>query len=165
MSVALTQFERRWAHAAFDTMFPGPDRGVLPVGITDLDLDGFIDTTLATVPFEASIGLRLVFWVIGLAPLFVLRKLATIASLSAEDRLRVVTAINASPIYALRATVMMVKALGALFYCGDARVRPSIVAVAPPVVTLRLRRPSPVRPALPVASRPSGVEHEHRRSA
>ncbi|MGO8998316.1 MAG: hypothetical protein ACLQVI_33780 [Polyangiaceae bacterium] len=160
MSVALTHFERRWAHAAFDTIFPGPDRGVLPLGIADMDLDGFIDQTLEQVPFEASFGLRLVFWVIGLAPLFILGRFATIASLPPADRMRVISTINASPIYPLRATVMMLKALGALFYCGDRRVRPSIVAVLPPVVTLR-----PRRGAL-VTSATSGAEHEpHRRTA
>jgi hypothetical protein len=127
-----------------------------------MDLDGFIDQTLHEVPFEASFGLRLVFWVIGLAPLFVIGKLATIASLAPADRLRVITALNASPVYAIRATVMMLKALGALFYCGDRRVRPSMVAVAPPVVTLR-----PRRGALVIAPpTTTGVDHEqHRRSA
>jgi hypothetical protein len=157
MSVALTHFERRWAHAAFDAIFPGPDRGALPLGIRDMDLDGFIDHTLESVPFEASLGLRLAFWVVGLAPLFVLRRFATMTSLGPADRMRVIAAVNASPIYAVRSFVTMLKALGALFYCGDRRVRTSIVAVTPPVVTLRPRRGS-----LPFA----GASHEpQRRSA
>ena len=139
MSVALTQFERRWAHAAFDTIFPGADRGSLAFGIVDMDLDGFIDQTLAESPFEAAFGLRLVFWVIGLAPLFVIGKLATIASLSPADRLRVISTLSASPVYALRSTVMMLKAIGALLYCADRRIRPQIVGAATPVVALRPR--------------------------
>ena len=81
MTVLLSPFERRWAHATLDTLFPGPDRGALPAGILDMDVDGFLDETFRTVPFEAAIGLRLAFVVIALAPLFVLGKLATIASL------------------------------------------------------------------------------------
>jgi hypothetical protein len=133
-------FERRWAHAAFGAIFPGPETGALPLGICDMDLDGFIDQTLSTVPLEAALGLRVAFWVVGLAPLFVLRRFATIASLGAEERLRVVAEVNASPIYFVRAFVYMLKALGALFYCGDRRVRTRIVAVTPPVVTLRPHR-------------------------
>jgi hypothetical protein len=158
----LTNTERRWAHAVFDAVFPGPERGALPLGIESMDLDGFLDQTLATVPFEAAIGLRLSLWVMALAPLFILRKLATIASLSPDERMRVLAAINASPVYALRSTVMMVKAIGALFYCGDRRVRPAIVAVAPPVVVLRPRK-SALLPAVALTS--GGVDHEHRRTA
>jgi hypothetical protein len=135
-------FERRWAHAAFGAIFPGPETGALPLGICDMDLDGFIDETISGVPLEAAVGLRVAFWVVGLAPFFVLRRFATIASLGAEDRLRVVAAVNASPVYFVRAFVYMLKALGALFYCGDRRVRTRIVAVTPPVVTLHARRKS-----------------------
>jgi hypothetical protein len=156
--IPLTQFERRWAHAAFGTIFPGADHGSLPLGIEDMELDRFIDQTLADSPFEPAIGLRLVFWVIGLAPLFVIGKLATIASLAPADRLRVVSVISASPVYALRSTVMMLKALGALLYCGDRRVRPHMIGVDPPAVALRAHR----GPALPIL----GAENEsHRRTA
>jgi hypothetical protein len=165
MSLALMPFERRWAHAAFDTIFPGKDRGVLPLGICDLDLDGFIDQTLNGVPLEAALGLRAAFWLVGLAPLFVLRRFATIASLSPEDRMRVVAKMNASPVYVVRAFIIMLKGLGALFYCGDRRVRARIVAVMPPVVQLRPRRASSL--VLSHASHATQGAHDelHRRSA
>lgn len=175
MSVLLTHFERRWAHATLDTLFPGPDRGALPAGIEDMDVDGFLDATFREVPLEAALGLRVAFWVIALSPLFVLGKLATIASLAPEDRFRVLSRINASSVYALRGLVMMVKAIGALFYCGDHRVRPSIVAVAPTIVTLRLPGGRPAPPSSPSSpssppvstSKPTaGADDEqHRRTA
>jgi hypothetical protein len=176
MTVLLTQVERRWAHATLDTLFPGPERGALPLGIEEMDVDGFLDETFRQVPFEAALGLRAAIWVIALAPLFVLRRFATIASLPPADRLVVVSTMGTSPVYVLRSLVMMVKAIGALFYCGDARVRPSIVGVVPPVVTVRLRRgarlPSsdPDAPVSSSSSLPStshaGADHEpHRRSA
>ena len=160
MSVALTQFERRWAHAAFETIFPGPDRGVLPLGIADMDLDGFIDQTLEQVPFEAALGLRLVFWVIGLAPLFVLGRFATIASLAPADRMRVVSTINASPVYALGRRHDAQGARRALLLRRPTGAPAHGRASRPPVVTLR--------PPAGRSSRPpsSGAEHEpHRRTA
>jgi hypothetical protein len=177
--ILLTRLERRWAHAILDTLFPGPDRGALPAGILDMDVDGFLDETFQRVPFEASLGLRAAFWIIGLAPLFMIGKLATIASLEPKDRLRVLLAMNASPVYLLRGLVMMVKAIGALFFCGDARVRPTIVgvvpAVAPDVVPVRLRSgargdsapptsapPSSSPPSSSSASSSPGADHEHR---
>ena len=166
MNVALTHFERRWAHAAFETIFPGPDRGVLPLGICDMDLDGFIDKTLAqrAVRGVAS-GCG---WRSGSS-----RSRRSSSSggsrrsrrSASEDRERVISAIYASPSTPLRATVMRLKAIGALFYCGDARVRPSIVAVR------RARRHS-LRPRrasgrldrrLPTARSPS--MKPHRRSS
>jgi hypothetical protein len=166
MTFLLTSVERRWAHATLDTLFPGPGRGALPLGIEGMDVDAFLDETMRRVPFEAALGLRAAFWVVALAPLFVIGRVATIASLDPSDRLRVVSAISASPVYILRSFVMMLKAMGALFYCGDARVRPSIVGVVPPVATARLRR----GPRLPVSvsssSSSQGADHEpHRRTA
>jgi hypothetical protein len=159
MNLALTRFERRWAHAAFDTIFPGADRGSLPLGITDMDLDGYLDETLADVPFEPSIGLRLAFWVIALSPLFVLGKWRTIASLGLADRERVILTLAASPLYALRSTVIALKAIGAILYCGDLRVRPLILGrrSAPEggVVPLRLHADAP-----PKTFSSPGAKHE-----
>ena len=173
--MVLMDFERRWAHATLDTLFPGPDRGALPLGIAQMDVDGFLDNTLREVPFEAALGLRAAFWVIALAPLFAIGKFATIASLSPADRLRVVRAISSSHVYLIRSMVTMVKAVSSLFYCGDRRVRPSMFKVAAAqeaVVRLRLpARTSSPPPASGVASSSSpssakGAEHEpHRRTA
>ncbi len=183
MKVVLTDFERRWAHATLDTLFPGPDRGALPLGIADMNVDGFLDETLAAVPFEAAIGLRLAFWIIGLAPLFAIGRLATIASLDPVDRLRVLRAISASPVYVIRSMVMMVKAVASLFYCGDRRVRPRMFAVSASAASLVRMRPAagssssgppsgvsaPVSSALSPSSSPlpeTGADHEqHRRTA
>jgi hypothetical protein len=135
MNLALTRFERRSAHAAFGTIFPGTERGTLPLGICDMDLDGYLQRTLSSIPFEPSIGLRLAIWVVALAPIFVLKRFATIASLSVEDREKVISAIYASPYYVIRSAAIALKAIGSLFYCGDARVRPSILGAPAPATT------------------------------
>ena len=129
MSVQLTAFERRWAHAALDTIFPGPPRGSLPVGIGDLDLDGYLNDTLTTIPLESAVGLRLAFWVIAFAPLFVIGRFATIAGLEPEDRERVMLAIAGSKSYAIRSTIVALKAVFSLFYFGDPRVRTAVLSV------------------------------------
>ena len=76
-------------------------------------------------------------------------------------RERVILAVSASSAYAIRSTVIMLKAMGSLFYCGDKRVRPNIIAVPPTaaVVPLRLRADSTATPS-------HGAENEqHRRIA
>jgi len=141
MTVPLAPFERRWAHAALDTLFPRPDRGALPLGIEDMEVDAFLDETLMHVPLESALGLRLAFWIVGLAPLFVIGRFATISSLAPDDRLRVMDALSGSSVYVLRSMIVMIKAIASLFYCGDRRVRPSMFVARTPVVALRLREP------------------------
>jgi hypothetical protein len=58
-------------------------------------------------------------------------------SLGAEDRERVVERVYASAAYPIRSTVMMLKAIGALLYCGDARVRSLIVQGGAPATAPR----------------------------
>jgi hypothetical protein len=131
-----------------------------------MDVDSFLDETFRQVPFEASLGLRVAFWLIGLAPLFAIGKVATIASLEPPDRLRVLSVMSKSSVYVIRSMVMMVKAIGALFYCGDRRVRPSMFAVAPTVVRLRLQGGQSSAPPSSTSSPNAGAEHEqHRRTA
>lgn len=147
MTIALTRFERQAAHAAFGTIYAGPDCGTLPLGITDMDLDGYLDRTLNAIPLEPAVGLRLAIWLIALAPIFILRRFVTIVSLGVEDREKVIATLYASPHYLLRSAPIALKAIGALFYCGDLRLRPIIMgtqaqAASGPVVTLRKRSSS-----------------------
>jgi hypothetical protein len=169
MTVPLTPVERRWAHAALDTLFPRADRGALPLGIEDMDVDTFLDETMGHVPFESALGLRVAFWIVGLAPLFVIGRFATLSSLEPGDRLRVLEALSASPVYVLRSMIVMIKAIASLFYCGDRRVRPSMFVARSPVVALRLREPrdgQATPPPPPSTTSATGAEHEqHRRTA
>ena len=76
----LTKLETTWAEAAMGAIFPGSR----DAGLTDIramDLRGFLAQVMATVPFQAALGLRLAVWIVALAPLFVLRRFATIAGL------------------------------------------------------------------------------------
>jgi hypothetical protein len=55
----------------------------------------------------------------------------------------VIQALYASPHYAIRSVVIALKAIGALLYCSDARIRPTLLGAAPaaapaPLVMLRM---------------------------
>jgi hypothetical protein len=149
----LSRIERRWAHAVCETIYPG---GALPHGVADMNLDGFLDDVLAGVPFESAIGLRAAFFLIAFAPLFIIGRFAMFTSLGAEDRERVLKALATSNVYALRGTVIAIKAVLSLLYCGDPRVRPHIWAVPerPPQLLALKTRKTEEHPA-------HGAEHEH----
>jgi hypothetical protein len=142
--IPLTSFERRWVRAILDTIFPRANRGALPLGAVDLDIDGFFDGLFAQAPFESSLGLRAAIWFLALAPLFVIGRFATFAGLTVEDRERVYLKLAASRIYVVRSLVIALKAIGSLLYCGDPTVRGRILAPVPEKAALLTLRAKPV---------------------
>ena len=123
-----TRTELRWARAAFETIFPENATARLPMGIARLDVEGFLSDVRARSPLDAALGLRIAIWIVALAPIVVLRRFATIASLSRPERERVMRALLASPVYGVRQLVLLLKAIGALLYAGAAPVRTSILS-------------------------------------
>lgn len=156
----LTSFERRWLRAILDTIFPSSDRGALPLGAADLDIDGFFDELFAQAPFESSLGLRVAIWILALAPLFVIAKPRSFAGLSVEDRERVYSKLAASRIYVVRSLVIALKAIGSLLYCGDPTVRGRILAPVPE--RARLAQIRPKSPAQNEAPSQAGARHGSR---
>jgi hypothetical protein len=136
---ALTAFEIRWATAALSAFFPDAPRGALPIGVASLDVGAYLRDIFARVPFEPVMGLRLAIWIAGLAPIFVLHRARTIASLDARDRERVVGALVTSPVYAVRQLLVALKAIGALLYCGQPEVRDAMLAPRTDPSLVRLR--------------------------
>ena len=100
MRPRLLSFELAWADAAFDAIFPSGS--ALAHGIAPMKPAAFFDEVVASVPIEPSLGLRLTLWIIALAPLFTIRRLATIASLDPESRQRVLDRLLKSRVYAVR---------------------------------------------------------------
>jgi hypothetical protein len=139
MRPRLSSFERAWADAALCTFFPAPPRSVLVHGIDEMGPGQFIDDILMETPLEPSVGLRLALWIIALAPLFTIRRFATIAGLEHDDRVRVLERLLASPIYAVRQLVLGFKAMGALLYSQSKRLRTQMNTPKAPVVRLRLK--------------------------
>ena len=122
----LTAFERACARDAFVAIFPGPD------GIGAMDVDGYVDDTFRKIPLEPVIGLRLAIWIVALAPIFVLRRLRTLRGIAPSDREVVLLALTTNRVYAIRQLVMALKAMAALLYAGDPKVRARLLAPPPP---------------------------------
>ena len=101
---------------------------------------GFLGRVVASVPSKVALGLRLAVWIVALAPLFVLGRVATITSLAPSDRERVVAALVTSRNYALRSLVMILKTMGALLYAADDSVRERLKKPAFVPATVPLRR-------------------------
>ena len=166
----LTRTEMRWAKAAFSAIFPHKEGGQMPIGICDLDLEEFLRATLVRVPLEPALGLRIAIWVVALAPIFVLRRVTTIHGLAPPDRERVVAALVASPIYAVRQLVIALKAIGAMLYAAAPAVRARMVmpkVSTPSLISLRV---GPAHaPPTPIASSTSligkGAAHGQRNVA
>src|SRR5262245_6240931 len=96
----LTRTELVWARDTFDTIFPGHGSGARGVGT--MDIEAYLEHTFRAIPLEPAIGLRIAIWIVALAPLFVLGRVATIHGLSKPDRERVLAKLVMSPIYAVR---------------------------------------------------------------
>jgi hypothetical protein len=112
MRPRLFGFELAWAEAAMGAIFP--EGSALVHGIARLKPGAFLDDMLADVWLETSLGLRATLWIIALSPLFVLRRFATITSLSAEEREALLDGLLTSRIYAVRQLVAGFKAMGSL---------------------------------------------------
>lgn len=150
----LFEFERAWATAAFDAVFP--EGTALPHGIARMDPAGFFAEVLAASPREQSIGLRLTLWLVALAPLWLLGRPGTIATIAPEERQRVLERLFASPVYAIRQLALGFKALGSMLYAQSAAIRAAVTtpraSLAESLVTIRRPR------RLPAAG---GSTHEH----
>jgi hypothetical protein len=141
----LASFELAWTDAAFDAIYPEPPRSLLPHGVASMHPARFFDEVLATIPLEQSLGLRATLWMVALAPLFTIRRFGTIASLEADDRVRVLTRLVTSSNYFVRQLAMSFKAMATLLYAKSAAVRaamtvPSATALDAAAPVLREER-------------------------
>ena len=158
---ALASFEAAWTDAAFDTIYPEPPGSALPHGILSMHPARFFDSVLATVTFEQSLGLRLTLWMIALAPLFTIRKLATIASLGSGDRVCVLERLLASRSYFVRQLTLSFKAIATLLYAQSESVRSAMTTpTRPPVLVSAAQIASRVKARAEAMSESRG-SHEH----
>ena len=140
----LTKTERTWCITAFDTIYPGVDEGT---AMPRAEVDQYVRDVCTTVPFKAFLGLRIATWLVALAPLFVLGRLATIRGLARAEREKLVARLASSRIYTIRQLVMILKAVGGMLYAARPAARARIMkprgltTPAAPLVALRLKRP------------------------
>lgn len=126
----LTSIENAWAEAALGAIFPGSREDGL-AGIGSMDVRGYLRDAMRRVPLRVALGLRVAVWLVALAPIFVLGRFATIARLAAAERERVVAALVANGVYAVRSLALVLKTMGALLYAGDDAVRTRLLKPAP----------------------------------
>lgn len=145
-------FERSWAAAAFDAVFP--DGTALPHGIARMNPGRYFAETIQGSPLEQAVGLRLTLWIVALAPLWVLGRPRTIAGLGPEDRGRVLERLLTSPAYAIRQLMLGFKSVAAILYATSPEIRAAMTTprIAPALTPLRTR---PRTPAI------QGTSHEH----
>jgi hypothetical protein len=126
MSRHLFGFERAWARAALDAIYPAAACKALPQGIATSDVDGFMDDLFVHVPLMVWLGLRVAIWIVALAPIVLLRRLATITTLRPADRAVVLQRLVASQRYAVRQLVIALKATGGMLYGSTPGVRAQV---------------------------------------
>ena len=119
-------FERRWTQVALEAIFPG--------GANQIDAGAALEDVFRTVPARVALGLRAAVWLLALAPIVVLFRPRTLASLDVKTRERVVLTLLSSPMYLVRQLALLLKAFGALMFVAAPGVRASIVK---PLVQLR----------------------------
>jgi hypothetical protein len=139
--MTLMRFERCWAVAAIQAIFPGSS----DMGLSDIramDVDGFLRELMVLLPWRAALGVRLAAWLVAFAPLWVMSRFATIVRLTPSDRERVMVALVSSESYAVRSLALILKTLGALVYAADDRVRTRLMHHSQRVTRLRVK---PVR--------------------
>ena len=138
----LSRLENTWAQAALGAIFPGSREDGF-AGIGGMDVAGYLASVMDSLPLKPALGLRAAIWLVALAPLFVIGRVATLPGLDQGDRERVVATLFASPSYGLRSLVMLLKTFGALLYAGDDRVRARLrprPAAPRNIVPLRVKR-------------------------
>ncbi len=121
----LSPREVRWAGLAVTAIFPDADGIELAVPLERL---------MAGAPPRAVLGVRAAIWLAYFAPLFVLRRARTLEGIEASARPRVIGALLASPLYAVRQLALLLKMLGAFVVACVPSVRAELVSrrVAPP---------------------------------
>ncbi len=124
----MTRFENAWACATFGAIYPADPR--LGPSAASLDVEGYLVDVRTNAQFRTALGLRLALWMVALAPLFVLRRFATITGLAESEREALLRALLVNPLYPVRQLVILLKAIAALLYARAPEIR---AAIAPPL--------------------------------
>ncbi len=127
----LLSFERRWLLTILAAMYPSGADERLPVGAADVPVRSFLDELWRYAPTETLLGVRLATWVISWSPLFTIGRPTTFARLREADRVRVLSRLASSRLYAIRELAEMLKMMGAFPYAGHEAVQRAVGLPAP----------------------------------
>jgi hypothetical protein len=126
----LFELELAWGGAALGAIIPHVS--ALPHGIAPSDGRRFIGDVVANAGQEQAIALRVALWIVGLAPILVLRRFATFSSITAEERELVLARLLTCRLYAVRQLVLGLKAVASMLYARSAPARRAMLGVTPP---------------------------------
>ena len=112
----MTRLELDTVEAAARAIFPKNSHPELAVGAEDLDVRGYFERLIARSSMRVAFALRLGILFCAFAPLFVLRRFATLRSLDLGDRQKTIEALTYSPIYAVRQLVLLIKVHVAMLF-------------------------------------------------
>jgi len=124
--MTLLGFERRWLVVVFETVLPAGADGRLPVRISDVPMDRFVDDLIRQAPAHFVLGLKACLWVVMLAPPFVLGRFRTFLGLEPSERLSLLERLGRSRTYVIREMPLLFKTIACLGFCGLPEVQSSI---------------------------------------
>src|SRR5438552_650162 len=114
----LRAFEVRWARAIGRVVLPP---GLLRGAVDDVDLGREVARECAQSPWYAALVVRAALWLTWFAPLVLLRRPRTFGGLDGRRRREVLERLLASPRYAVRATMTLLKLTFCVRLLGDER--------------------------------------------
>jgi hypothetical protein len=120
----LTPIERRWGALALEAIFPRSADARYAERTAEADPDRDLDELLRAAPAMTALGIRAAIVMYGLAPLVLLRRLATFDALTEDERIELAARLSRSPVYLVRQMSMLLKTSGALSLARTSHLRP-----------------------------------------
>jgi len=151
----LTSLEVNWGQAAMNAVYSTEGVNGAPGGVVDGALSGGLGETLSrghggppksleppsrntsrlfledfhrSLPFPADLVMRGSLWLVGISPLFKLKKLKLFHQISAREQLDIVISMDTSNSYLMRQIAILLKMNGALSYVSTSRFKTVIAA-------------------------------------
>jgi hypothetical protein len=115
--------ERRVALAIFDAIFPSGANDRVPMGASDVDMEGFLEDLEASYPPAVQLGVRGLLWLIELTAWA--RTGWSYADLPRDVREKIFASWYRSRFYLFRQAAVSIKAIAGLGYCGFPEVQES----------------------------------------
>ncbi len=151
---SLTRGEVRTARAVFETIFPSNQSERMPVGISDGDIEGYLEDLTQSWELVPVVVLRAGLFLVAFSAIFLAPSLKPFYRLPEPLRLKVLTKLYAHNNYFVRQLIVMLKAVGGLLY--GAMIRPTLApSIAPAkseaLIALRASKTSTVSLVAPSA--------------
>jgi hypothetical protein len=118
----VTRWEQAWAADVLTAFTAEASQGLAP-GASEVDYLTTFRRMRRGSTALAALGLRLALWMVALAPLWLLGRIATISSLARRDRTELLRRLLAHRVLAVRELTMLLKLTAAMALLGTSSVR------------------------------------------